>query len=60
MKSLIILWNLHDVRGVPSFRIFKMLDPAIHISAGVNRVSWNNLQTNMVLHSDSSSHRVGF
>ena len=34
-----------------------MLDLAVHMPAGVNRVSQNSLQTNVILRSDSSSIR---
>jgi hypothetical protein len=55
-----IIYEAYTTSAIPSFRILKMLDPAIHMPAGVNRVSWNNLQTDGVLHSDSSSHWVSF
>jgi hypothetical protein len=38
--------------------MFKMLNLAVHMPAGVNRVLQINLQANVILHSDSSSHPV--
>lgn len=38
--------------------MFKMLNLAVHMPAGVNRVLQNSLQADVILHSDSSSHRV--
>jgi hypothetical protein len=48
------------VHGVPSFRSFKMLDLAVHMPAGVNGVSQNSLQTDVILRLDSSSIRFAF
>lgn len=39
--------------------MFKMLNLAVHMPAGVNRVLQNSLQADVIiLHSDSSSHCV--
>jgi hypothetical protein len=48
------------MHGVPSFRSFKMLDLAVHMPAGVNGVSQNSLQTDVILRLDSSSIRFAF